>query len=212
MTLLVIDFDGTLCVQDAVDAFSDHFDPAGFAAAATAFNAGEITLNECLARQVAGIDRPVDEILGYMLEAIDVRDGVPELLAWCAAHDVEPVVLSSGFVNLMEPFLADRGIEVPVVGHLLEETPDGLRIRFRDRAQCALCGEPCKRSDVAALAGGRAVAYVGDGASDLCAAEVADIRFARSSLARHLDRADCAYVPFDDFHDVQRGLAAALGA
>ncbi len=210
--LLVIDFDGTLCVQDAVDDFSDHFDPAGFAAAATAFDAGEIALNECLERQVAGIDRPIDEILAYMLEAIDLRDGVPELLAWCADREVEPVVLSSGFVNLMEPFLAARGIAVPVVGHLLAETPDGLRIRFRERAHCDVCGEPCKRSDVAALAGGRPVAYVGDGASDLCAAEIADVRFARSSLARHLDRAGCPYIPFEDFHDVRHGLERTLGA
>lgn len=206
MTLLVIDFDGTLCVQDAVDDISDHFDPAGFAAAATAFDAGEISLNTCLERQMAGIDRPLDELLAYMLEAIDLRDGVPELLAWCATHDVEPVVVSSGFVNLMEPFLAARGIDVPIIGHLLEETPDGLRIRFRDRVQCGTCHEPCKRSDVAALAGDRPVAYVGDGASDLCAAEVADLRFARASLARHLDRAGVAYVPFEDFHDVLAAL------
>lgn len=208
--LLVIDFDGTLCVQDTVDWFAAHFDPAGFAVADAAFSAGELTLNETLATEVAGVDATTEEILGFLLETVQVRDGVPELIAWCSRHDVEPVIVSSGFTNLMEPFLAAHGLALPVLGHELVETPEGLRIRFRDRDQCAVCGEPCKRSEVASLSADRPVAYVGDGASDLCAAEVADVRFARSSLARHLGAADLAYLPFEDFHDVRVGLARAL--
>ena len=48
---------------------------------------------------------------------------------------------------------------------------------------------------------------VGDGHSDLCAAEAADLRFARAGLARHLDGAGLAYIPFEDMADVHRGLA-----
>jgi 2-hydroxy-3-keto-5-methylthiopentenyl-1-phosphate phosphatase len=86
-----------------------------------------------------------------------------------------------------------------------------MRIAFRERALCDVCGERCKRAEVADLAAGRRVAFVGDGYSDVCAAEVADLRFARASLARHLDAGGHPYVPFEDMHDVRRGLAAELG-
>ena len=52
---------------------------------------------------------------------------------------------------------------------------------------------------------------VGDGYSDLCAAEDAEVRFARASLITHLEREGFSYVPFENMHDVRIGLADALG-
>jgi 2-hydroxy-3-keto-5-methylthiopentenyl-1-phosphate phosphatase len=67
-----------------------------------------------------------------------------------------------------------------------------------------VCGEPCKRADVADLGG---FVYVGDGFSDRCVAEAASRVFARDGLARYLDEKGVPYEPFDDFYDVDRALA-----
>ncbi len=209
--LLVIDFDGTLCVQDTVDWVAAHYAPESFAAADAAFSSGEITLDECLLRQMAPIVASIDEIAAFMIATVELRDGVPELLAFCAEHAIEPMIVSSGFVNLMEPYLASQGVDLPISGHRLEETPDGLQVVFRGRAACGLCGVACKRHEVLELGAGRRIAYVGDGASDLCAAEAAELRFARATLADHLDREGYPFVDFDDFHDVRRGLEQELG-
>jgi 2-hydroxy-3-keto-5-methylthiopentenyl-1-phosphate phosphatase len=85
-----------------------------------------------------------------------------------------------------------------------------MRIRYRPRALCEQCGERCKRDEVRTLAAGRPLAYVGDGHSDLCAAEIADVRFARHSLARHLAAKGLPFTPFEDFHDVREGLVRHL--
>ena len=69
-----------------------------------------------------------------------------------------------------------------------------------------MCGEPCKRATVQALANGGRVVYVGDGYSDRCAAELADRVFARSGLASYLEERGVPYEPFDDFHDITRAL------
>jgi 2-hydroxy-3-keto-5-methylthiopentenyl-1-phosphate phosphatase len=50
--------------------------------------------------------------------------------------------------------------------------------------------------------------YVGDGYSDRCAAELADLVFARRGLARYLDERGLAYEPFDDFHQIAERLAS----
>ena len=60
-------------------------------------------------------------------------------------------------------------------------------------------------------ADGRRVAYVGDGYSDLCAAEDAEVRYARASLITHREREGYPYLPFENMHDVRLGLADALG-
>ena len=209
--LLAIDFDGTLATHDTVDWFSARWAPDDFAAADGALMRGEIGLDECLQRQIAGITAPREEITAFLVETVKLRPGTPELLAFCAEHGVEPVIVSAGFASLIGAILDAHGVDMPVSAHEVEFGPEGMRVLFRERALCDRCGERCKRAEVAELAAGRRVAYVGDGYSDLCAAEDADLRFARAGLVRHLEAHGRPYVAFEDMHDVRRGLADALG-
>ena len=55
---------------------------------------------------------------------------------------------------------------------------------------CPVCGEPCKRSDVAGLDD---FVYVGDGFSDRCVAQAATRVFARDGLAEYLDARGVPY-------------------
>lgn len=208
--LLAIDFDGTLCEQDTVDWFSAHYAPEAFADADRRLAAGEIDLDTCLQLQVAPIRVPEDQLVAFLVETVRIRPGADELVAFCAERGIEPVLVSSGFENLMRPILAAHGLDLPVHAHRVAFEPDGMRVILKGRAPCGLCGTACKRAEVAGLARGRRVAYVGDGISDLCAAEAADLRFARHTLARHLESEGLPYVAFEDLHDVRRGLAAAL--
>jgi 2-hydroxy-3-keto-5-methylthiopentenyl-1-phosphate phosphatase len=48
--------------------------------------------------------------------------------------------------------------------------------------------------------------YIGDGRSDFCIAEEADLLFARSVLARHCVDNGLPFVAFETFSDVQRYL------
>ena len=210
--LLAIDFDGTLATHDTVDWFSARWAPDDFAAADDALARGEIGLDECLQRQIANIVASEEEITAFLVETVRLRPGTDELIAFCGEHDIEPVIVSAGFESLIRAILAAHGVDMAVSAHEVSYGPDGMRVRFRERAQCPHCGERCKRAEVAELAAGRRVAYVGDGYSDVCAAEVADLRFARASLSRHLAAHGHPHVPFEDMHDVRRGLAAALGA
>ena len=205
--LLAIDFDGTLATHDTVDWFSERWAPADFAAADAALARGEIGLDECLARQIANITATRDEVEAFLVETVAIRPGADELVAYCAGAGIEPIVVSSGFESLIRRILDAHGLELPISAHECDFGPDGMTVRFRERALCDRCGERCKRDEVARLAAGRPVAYVGDGYSDVCAAEAADVRFARAGLARHLDAAGLPYIPFADMADVHRGLA-----
>ena len=209
--LLAIDFDGTLATHDTVDWFSARWAPDDFEAADQALARGEITLDECLAAQIANITATREEVTGFLVDTVAIRPGARELFAFCAAHDIEPIVVSAGFESLIHAILQAHGFDLSVSAHEVDFTPEGMRVRFRERALCDHCGERCKRDEVVALAAGRRVAYVGDGYSDLCAAEDAELRFARAGLTEHLEREGFSYLPFENMHDVRVGLAAALG-
>ena len=100
--------------------------------------------------------------------------------------------------------MLDReGIEVGLRANRLDPRPDGWRVRFRNEDPCPVCGEPCKRADVAGLG---SFVYVGDGYSDRCVSLAASRVFARDGLAAYLEELGHPYDPFTDFDD----LAAVL--
>ena len=95
----------------------------------------------------------------------------------------------------------DRGSASSRTGSIRGPTA-GRRSSVRRRV-CDVCGEPCKRSDVAGLDG---FAYVGDGFSDRCVAQAARRVFARDGLATYLAGKGVAFERFDDFYDVAGAL------
>jgi 2-hydroxy-3-keto-5-methylthiopentenyl-1-phosphate phosphatase len=157
-----------------------------------------LTLDEVIAMEMATITAPFDEVVGWMLEHVRLRPGFAEVVA---AHD--PLIVSAGFHELIEPILARERVVARVVANHVAADPGGWRSSFPDGPICDVCGERCKRGAVAGLG---SFAYVGDGISDRCVSLAADRRFARAGLARWLGEQGVAYEPFDDLVDVLEAL------
>jgi 2-hydroxy-3-keto-5-methylthiopentenyl-1-phosphate phosphatase len=195
---LVLDWDGTATVEDGLVLVLREFGDARLLDELEPRVGVDLTLHEEIALEFASVTAPLDDVIAWVAEHVYVRAGFREL---AEAH--EPTILSSGFLELIEPVLEREGIPgLEVVANRLDPRPDGWRVVWRDEAQCAECGEPCKRG---ALSGDHVV-YVGDGYSDRCAALSAKRVFARDGLAAYLDRRRIAYEPFRDLHDVARAL------
>jgi 2-hydroxy-3-keto-5-methylthiopentenyl-1-phosphate phosphatase len=189
---LAVDWDGTVTVRDTLVAVIHEFgDPALLAELEPRVGV-DLTLNEEIALEFAAITTPLEDVVAWARENVEVRRGLPQLAA------LRPTIVSAGFRELIEPVLEREGIELPLLANEVEARPDGWAVRFRDEAVCAVCGEPCKRGALA----GEPYAYVGDGYSDRCAALAAERVFARDGLAAWLDGRGVAYEPFDDLLDV----------
>jgi len=197
---LVVDWDGTITVRDSlVQVIHEFGDPALLAELEPRVGV-DLTLHEEIALEFAAITAPLEDVIAWVLENVEVRPGLHELA------ELGPTVVSAGFHELIDPVLRREGVELEVLANRVQARADGWRVRFRDEAGCAACGEPCKRASVA----GVPYAYVGDGYSDRCAALAADRVFARDALARHLDELGVAYEPFEDLTDVALPLSAAV--
>ena len=194
---LVVDWDGTATSRDSlVQVIHEFGDPALLAQLEPRVGV-DLTLHEEIALEFQAITAPLEEVAAWVVEHVEVRPGLRELA------ELEPLVISAGFHELIEPVLAREGVELEVLANRLDARPDGWVVRFRDETACATCGEPCKRGSLA----GEPYVYAGDGYSDRCAALAAERVFARDSLATHLDELGVAYEPFDDLRDVAAALA-----
>jgi len=199
VTALVVDWDGTVTAEDTLHAVIAEFGDTDVFDAMEAEIGRRLTLQEVIAAEMATVSAPLPEVAEFLLANVELRPGFPELVE---RHG--PLVVSMGFHELIDPLLERDGIEVPVVANRLDARPDGWRAVFREQAVCDVCGEPCKRSDVAGLDG---FVYVGDGFSDHCVARAAARVFARDGLAEDLAGDGVPFDRFDDFHDVARALA-----
>jgi len=195
---LVLDWDGTCTEVDGLHMLLEEFGDLNIFEHMQGELGNGLTLHEVIAAEMGTIKLPLDFAVGWMRDHVTMRPGFKEL-----AESSSPIVLSSGFHELIEPVLAREQVELEVRANRLDARPDGWRPIWRDEAVCATCGEACKRGS---LTDGPYV-FVGDGYSDRCAALAAERVFARDGLARYFDEQGVPYEPFDTLHDVAAALS-----
>jgi 2-hydroxy-3-keto-5-methylthiopentenyl-1-phosphate phosphatase len=197
---LVLDWDGTVTERDTLDLVLERFgDREIYERLENDLDAGRLTHNEVVTAEFATVTVPLEEAVAHVVEHARIRPGFAEL-----ARERHPLIVSSGFHELIEPVLAREGVldQVELRANRVEARPDGWRVLFRVSDTCAECGEPCKRAD---LPSGEVV-YAGDSHSDFCASLAADRVFATDRLARYLSERGIAFTPLTDF----RALASSL--
>ena len=197
---VVLDWDGTATEADSLSLVMERFGDFGLWRSTGRRMGRSLTHDEAIALSFATVQAPLAEVVEWLLANVGVRAGFHELV-----RRYRPLIVSSGFHELIDPVLEREGVRVAVLANHLEARADGWRIDFRERDICLTCGEPCKRASLP----GRDVIYVGDGYSDRCAALAVSRVFATGSLARYLTARGVAYEPFDDLHDVLAALEPA---
>jgi 2-hydroxy-3-keto-5-methylthiopentenyl-1-phosphate phosphatase len=196
---VVVDWDGTVTEVDGLHLVLIEFGEEEIFEAHESRLGRDLTLHEVIAGEFRSVRAPLPEVVEFVRDNARMRAGFGDF-----ARKHRPLVVSSGFHELIEPVLELEGLALEVCANRLDPRPTGWRVHFRSADACPVCGEPCKRADVAGLAD---FAYVGDGFSDRCVAQAAARVFARDGLAEYLEAKGIEFEPFEDFHDVDRALS-----
>ena len=209
---LVVDFDGTVVLDDVGDRFFEAFVPparhAEWAGLIHAYDRGAIGSRECLTRECAMIRATPEEVRRFA-DGFRVEPSFARLWRAVRSAGAELMVASDGLDAYIRHILDRHGLsDVPVRanravfdgGRLAPEFPwAGLG--------CGRCGN-CKGYHVDELRRRHApVVMVGDAHSDVCGALAADRVFAREVLAGLLAERGVGCERFGDFDDVSRALA-----
>src|SRR5262245_55545803 len=109
---LVVDWDGTITEVDGLHLVVLEFGDVGVYERAEKELGRSLTLHEVIALEFQTIRAPLAEVVAWVRENVTIRAGFVELVA---AH--RPLVVSSGFHELIEPVLAREGIEVEVLAN-----------------------------------------------------------------------------------------------
>jgi 2,3-diketo-5-methylthio-1-phosphopentane phosphatase len=202
------DFDATVTVNDVWDSLFRRFGKPEAFSVWEKFNSGEYTAAECIRTACATVENADALEVNEMFAAQPLRPGFLEFYQFCKTNSIDVHIVSDGFSCYIRPILEKNNINLLYHANDVELTPEGkLSVEFNHgRESCRSCGACKCAAIVESSADTDTIVYIGDGYSDHCPVEVADIVFARDMLVRFCSKHKIPFHGFDDFHDIIQKL------
>lgn len=212
---LFFDFDNTLTTGDVLDGIIETFSPnEAWRAWEDAWAAGRLSARDCLRLQVENLRVTRTVLFEYLLQ-VQIDPVFPEIVRCARRRGLDVTIVSDSFLPLIQFMLHNNRIDgVPIRANHLEFAADRLLPSFPYYEPAFPRSANAKARHLAPYRD-CTVIYTGDGRSDLDAALVADVVFAKSALARELGARAIPYLPFETLEPVLVHLetvAATRGA
>ncbi len=204
--IICLDFDDTIVLDNTARQVFERFASPGWESLSERKSRGELTVEQYNAAALDLVEATRDELVEFVKAVARPREGISELLDWAHWNGWMAAVVSNGFDFYVDPVLDRLGFDrVPRhTGRTSREYR--WRVRYYSPRGVVL-EDGFKMSYAAAFRGaGDFVAYVGDGESDVEAASLAPVVFARSTLLERLDGRHERLYAFESFHDVREVL------
>lgn len=165
------------------------------------WEAGVLSTEECAQLTLDLMDVKPEQLDAFFAE-MKIDLSFLEFVKWASQQDYPIWILSDGYDNYIEKILNRFGLKIPYfANHLNYEQGWQIECLHRDK-DCLKCGV-CKKDLMLCLTPpGYTKVYIGDGYSDLCPVEYADIVFAKDSLARECKTRGISCYDYHDFNDI----------
>jgi 2,3-diketo-5-methylthio-1-phosphopentane phosphatase len=208
-TIVFVDFDGTVAAEIASNRLLDRFAVADWRALDRRFDSGELSFRDRVVKGFSLLSGS-REMMQTFARTLSLRPGFPEFVRTCRGRGYPIIVVSEALDVMIHAMLDEESFNLPVYCNRAVFHPDGrysgIELPYI-RRDCPCEMGVCKRAIVLEHAQPfERVVYIGDGSNDFCPAREAHMIFARRRLAEHCRTQDIAYIPFEDFFDVQAAL------
>ena len=207
---LVVDFDGTACLQDVSEELLIAFGDPSWPDYDDAVDRGEMGLREAAGHQAAMLAGSREEMLRFAVEHAELDPTFPPFVEWAEAEGIPLTLVSDGFAFYIHPILEAAGlgrVEVVTNELVFDGNPPDLR-HPNGHPECIGCGT-CKMLAVQRFQTSHGpVAFIGEGQSDRYGALYADVVFAKLALVDICERDGVPYRPWTSFDEVRADLEA----
>lgn len=204
-----IDFDGTITDTDITDAVIQRFARPGWEEAERLWEDGLIGSRECLEAQFSLIDASLDNILKYV-DTYSIDRDFKGFLGFLRDTGIPHGIISDGFQVVIERMLNRAGMShVPVYANRLIEEGGELKTSFPYHNKNCASGV-CKCEVAKTLSSDSPVIHIGDGRSDFCIAEAANLVYSKSKLTAFCREKAIRHIEFANFRDIETSMSALL--
>lgn len=207
------DFDGTITKKDVWINSIEKFikEKEKFDLICDEFYAQKISTRECNLRQLELVEDFSFEKFNEYLEMEEIDEYFREFLNFCKERSYEVYILSGGLDYYIDYILKREKLDVKFFSTKLitndNETKLSCEFPYSDE-YCIWC-ETCKRNILINFTNdlvNEVSIYIGDGVSDFCVSDYADIVFAKGRLASHCWKNNITYFEYKNFLDVMNKI------
>ncbi|MBL7072973.1 MAG: MtnX-like HAD-IB family phosphatase [Candidatus Omnitrophica bacterium] len=205
------DFDNTITTNDTIDGILiDHSENEKWIDLEKKWKNKKIGSYKCLKGQMQGVRITKKELDKYLL-AIKLDPYFKKLVLFLESKKITPMILSDNFDSFIRYVLKKNGIKgVRIFANRIKLSGGRFITAFPFRnKKCSKCAHCKKDNMIRNTPAGTASIYVGDGLSDVCPANHADIVFAKDYLSKVL-KPKIPHIKFNSLKNVYNHLRKGL--
>lgn len=212
--IIFSDFDGTITKIDTLKFLLDNFGASNWMEIEYKVKDGSMSEREALQAEFSTLNVSWIEAIESILESIDIDSGFAEFIEWIERIEMKFVILSGGVHEIIEPILKREGLKnIEVRANNVQITGKKWRLIPSDKPKIKNNCNHCKTCSIVEMkdSGWRTI-FIGDGLTDRCPAESADLVFAKDELAEFCLEQKLDFIPYKDFSDIKNTLEKYLAA
>ncbi len=200
------DFDGTISVKDIGDAMFERFGNLEICTKSFQdYRSGSIDAKECWRKGCETFPPIGREMFREFAMDYPIDENFHGFVDFCDNHAIPVTIVSDGFDAYIDPVLEREQLQrLPRLSNEMRFLDDGTVqpvFPYTD-AECVRCAN-CKRNHIITRSGDdEVIVYIGDGISDRCPVQYADIVFAKDSLVNYCEEQNITFHRFENFSDV----------
>ncbi len=205
------DFDGTIAKKDTWIALGEYFinKKDEWAIVIKQFESLEIGSRECFIKECNLVENFNIDIFDRIIDEQELDIYFKDFKAYCIKNNLQLFILSEGMDYYIERILYKNNLNLEFFSNsfILADDRKSFKLEFPySDSDCIKCG-CCKRNLLMNLSSDDDISiYIGDGYSDACVVNYADIVFAKKSLASYCWKNNITYFEYNNFRDIQNKL------
>ena len=210
---IVSDFDGTITDRDGLYMFIKSYAKGDWEKIERDWAEGKISSKDCLIKEFKLVPNLSEQLVAKFIKTINIDINFKKFYNYISDLDIPFYIVSDGVDYFIEKILAKYNLNgLNIISNHGEFQGKIFKWSFpNDSINCKNNAGTCKCEIISELRKlYDKIIYIGDGVSDYCVADKADILFAKQRLLQYCKDKKINCIEYNDFSDVQNNMQLIL--
>ena len=202
---ILSDFDGTITKKDGLYTFIETHAVSGWQTIEQDWVAGKISSKQCLTEELNMVPDISEALISEFVKNIDIDEYFSDFYNNIRQKNIDFYIVSDGIDYFINKILERYGLKnINVISNHGDFKNGKFEINFpNDYQKCKNNAGTCKCKVISDLKNKYdKIIYIGDGISDFCVADKADVLYAKKKLLKYCEEKEIKFIPYDTFKDI----------
>jgi 2,3-diketo-5-methylthio-1-phosphopentane phosphatase len=206
---IVSDFDGTITDRDGLYSFIETYAIGDWKKIEQDWAEGKISSKECLIEEFKLVPDLSEDLVAQFIETMKIDEYFKKFYDYITRQNIDFYIVSDGVDYFINKILQKYGLtDIKIISNHGEFRNGIFEWSFpNDNKHCINNAGTCKCAVLKELRKKyEKICYIGDGVSDYCAADKADLLYAKKRLLNYCKEKNIKYIEYSDFNDILKNF------